>query len=116
MGKAGQGRMHWTFLLSAISATVLGQALLKAGAGSETFTGQLLDWRTIAGLGIYGLASILYIVALRRIPLSVALPCTALSYIVVALIGHYAFNEPLGLQRLGALGLIGAGVLVLAVS
>lgn len=108
--------MHWTFLGLAISFTVGGQALLKAGAGAGTFAAQLMDWRTLAGLGIYGSASILYIVALRRIPLSVALPCTALSYIVVALIGHYAFNEPLGPQRLAALALIGVGVLVLATS
>ncbi len=108
--------MHWTFLLSAISATIVAQGLLKAGAAAGTFAQQLLDWRTLVGLGIYGMASILYIVALRRIPLSVALPCTALSYIVVALIGHYVFHEALGPQRVMALGLIGAGVLVLATS
>jgi small multidrug resistance pump len=108
--------MHWTFLLSAISASVVGQALLKAGAGVSSFVEQLGDWRTHAGLGIYGLSAILYIVALRRIPLSVALPCTALSYIAVALVGHYAFQEPLGLQRLLALALIGVGVVLLATS
>ena len=49
-----------------------------------------------------------------RIPLSVALPRTAASYLVVALIGHYGFGEPLGPQRLGALALIGLGVVLLA--
>lgn len=108
--------MHWTFLLSAIAASVLGQGLLKAGAGASTFVSQLLDWRTIVGLCVFGSASMLYIVALRRIPLSVALPCTAMSYIVVAMIGHYMFDEPLGAQRLAALALIAAGVVVLAAS
>lgn len=108
--------MHWTFLLAAIASTIVAQGLLKAGAGANTLVQQILDWRTIVGFGIYGAASLLYIVALRRIPLSVALPCTALSYIVVALIGHYMFGEALGLQRVMALGLIGIGVLVLATS
>jgi small multidrug resistance pump len=108
--------MYWTFLLSAIAASVAGQAMLKAGAGAGNFAAQLQNWWTLGGLGIYGFSAVLYIVALRRIPLSVALPCTALSYIVVALIGHYGFQEPLGSQRLIALAIIGAGVLLLATS
>ncbi len=108
--------MHWSFLLTAIAATVVGQALLKAGAGASSFVAQLLDWRTVAGLCIYGLSAVLYILALRRIPLSVALPCTAVSYVVVALIGHIAFQEPLGPQRLVGLLLIGTGVVMLATS
>ena len=108
--------MYWTFLLSAVAASVAGQAMLKACAGAGSFAAQLQSWWTLSGLGIYGFSAILYIVALRRIPLSVALPCTALSYIVVALIGHYGFQEPLGPQRLIALLIIGAGVLVLATS
>jgi small multidrug resistance pump len=108
--------MYWTSLLLAIAASVAGQGMLKAGVEAGSFVAQLRDWRTLAGLGIYGCSAILYIVALRKIPLSVALPCTALSYIVVALIGHYAFQEALGPQRLLALALIGVGVLVLATS
>ncbi len=108
--------MHWTLLMIAIAASVLGQGLLKAGAAAPSFVAQLFDWRTIVGLCVFGSASMLYIAALRKIPLSVALPCTALSYIVVAAIGHYVFAEPLGVQRIAALGLIAAGVVVLAAS
>jgi multidrug transporter EmrE-like cation transporter len=46
--------------------------------------------------------------------MSVALPCTAASYVAAALIGHYAFAEPLGLARIGAIGLICLGVVLLA--
>jgi drug/metabolite transporter (DMT)-like permease len=56
----------------------------------------------------------LYIVALRRIPLSRALPCTAISYVAAALIGHYAFGEPLGITHLAAIALICGGVVLLA--
>jgi small multidrug resistance pump len=108
--------MYWTFLLSAIAASVLGQAMLKTGAGAGSFTTQLQSWWTVGGLGVYGVSAILYIVALRRIPLSVALPCNALSYIAVALIGYYGFHEAFGLQRVIALSIISVGVLVLATS
>ena len=56
----------------------------------------------------------LYIVALRRIPMSRALPCTAVSYVAAALIGHYAFGEALGAMHLAAIALICGGVVVLA--
>lgn len=107
---------HWVVLTVAIATSMVGQTLLKAGAGAPDFVAQLLDVRTMVGLCLYGGAALLYIVALRRIPMSVALPCTAISYVAAALIGHYAFAEPLGAMRLGALALIFAGVIMLAVA
>jgi multidrug transporter EmrE-like cation transporter len=76
----------------------------------------LFDPRTMIGLCLYGGAALLYIVALRRIPMSVALPCTAISYVAAALIGHYGFAEPLGAMHVGALALICAGVVLLALA
>jgi multidrug transporter EmrE-like cation transporter len=56
----------------------------------------------------------LYIVALRRIPLSIALPATAISYIAAALVGHFVFGEHLSAMHIAAITLIGAGVVLLA--
>ena len=109
-------RFYWIMLAAAIGTSMGGQVLLKAGASVPSFTGQLFDPRTLVGLLLYGGAAMAYIVALRRIPLSVALPCTAVSYIAAALIGHYAFGEALSPMRLGAIGLICAGVVLLALS
>jgi small multidrug resistance pump len=108
--------MYWAFLFSAIAASVFGQAMLKAGSAAGSFVSQLQSWWTLSGLGVYGFSAILYIIALRRIPLSVALPCNALSYILVALIGHYGFQEALGAQRMVALAIIAGGVVLLATS
>ena len=105
---------YWATLAAAIATSMIGQTLLKAGAGASGFMAQLFDLRTLIGLALYGGAALLYIVALRRIPMSVALPCTAISYVAAALIGHYAFAEPLGLARVGAIGLICIGVVMLA--
>lgn len=106
--------MYWAILAAAIATSMAGQTLLKAGAGAADFLAQLLDWRTILGLGLYGGAAILYIVALRRIPMSVALPFTAVSYVAALLIGHYGFGEALGVQHVAAMALICAGVVLLA--
>jgi small multidrug resistance pump len=105
---------YWVTLFSAIAISMAGQALLKAGAGAIDFIAQLLDWRTLFGLLLYGASSVLYIVALRRIPMSRALPCTAISYVAAALIGHYAFGEALGVTHMAAIVLICGGVALLA--
>jgi small multidrug resistance pump len=107
---------YWLILTAAIVTSMAGQTLLKAGAGASDFVTQLFDTRTIFGLCLYGGAALLYIVALRRIPMSVALPCTAVSYVAAALIGHYGFAEPLGAMQLGAIGLICTGVVMLALA
>jgi multidrug transporter EmrE-like cation transporter len=106
----------WLALALAIATSMAGQTLLKVGAREADFIAQLLDWRTVVGLGLYGGAALLYIVALRRIPMSVALPCTAISYVAAALIGHFGFAEPLGAPHIAALALISAGVMLLALA
>ncbi|HET6307928.1 MAG TPA: SMR family transporter [Rhodopila sp.] len=108
--------LHWLLLFAAIVISMAGQTLLKAGAGAASFLTQLFDPSTLAGLCLYGGSALLYIVALRRIPMSVALPCTAISYVAAAIIGHYAFAEPLGPMRLAALALICSGVVLLTLA
>jgi small multidrug resistance pump len=105
----------WLVLAAAICTSMTGQVLLKAGTlGEGNFLVQLFRWQTILGLGCYGGAALLYIVALRKIPMSVALPCTAASYVVIALVGHFMFGEALGSQKIAAIALISMGVALLA--
>jgi small multidrug resistance pump len=106
--------VYWVTLFAAIATTMAGQALLKAGAGAASFVTQLFDWRTLLGFVLYGGAAVLYIVALRRIPMSRALPCTAISYVAAVLIGHYAFGEVIGVMQIAAIALICCGVVLLA--
>lgn len=106
--------LSWILLLCAITVSMGAQTLLKSGSRAVNLVAQMLDWHTIIGLGLYGLAAMLYIVALRRIPLSVALPATAISYIAAALVGHFLFGESLSTLHIAAIGLIGAGVVMLA--
>jgi small multidrug resistance pump len=108
----------WINLWVAIAMSLAGQTLLKAGAinrqASTAFLAQFIDPRTAAGLTLYIGAALLYIVALRRIPLSVALPCTAASYIGAVFVGHYVYNEPITLTHFAAVAFIGCGVVMLA--
>jgi small multidrug resistance pump len=113
---------YWLALLAAIVTGVAGQLLLKLGAddmsglGAGSLVRQVLRPATLAGLVCYGLAALFYIVALRRIPVSVALPSAALQYLIVAAVGWIAFREPFGWMQGAGLGLILAGVSLLALS
>lgn len=106
----------WIALLSAIASSMAGQILLKLGTegGAGSFAQQVFRPATLAGLVFYGAGAFLYIYALRRIPMSVALPCTAASYALIALIGWWFFGESMGAQKLAAIFLIMAGVALLA--
>ncbi len=109
----------WLTLAAAIVTSLIGQVLLKTGASGSVsaqtgFLDQLLRLPTVVGLVCYGGAALFYIIALRRIPMSVALPCTAASYVVIALIGWAVFGESLGMQKIAAITLISAGVVLLA--
>ena len=107
--------IYWLALVAAILTSLGGQVLLKAGAiGEGGFLTQVFRPSTMIGLIAYGGAALLYIIALRRIPMSVALPCTAASYVAVAVIGHFMFGESLSTQKIAAIGLICGGVLILA--
>ena len=106
--------IYYLFLAAAILLGVAGQITLKAGANSApTVWAQFLSPLTIGGLTIYGVASLLYIVALKKLPASHAFPSVAASYAVVAVIAHFLWNEPFGWPQLGGLLLIGAGIVLI---
>src|SRR5712691_2060348 len=106
--------IYYVSLVGAILFGVAGQIALKSGAvGSPTVAAQFINPLTIVGLAIYGFAALCYIVALKRIPVSVAYPSVAASYAVVAVIAHLLWDEPFGWAQFAGLLLIGSGILVI---
>ena len=105
---------YYAALLGAILLGVLGQVALKAGAErSSGMVGQFLDPFTIGGFAVYALAAILYIIAIKRIPISLAFPSVSLSYVAVAIIAHLLWGEPLGVPQVAGIALIAGGILLL---
>jgi small multidrug resistance pump len=99
------------WILAVILAAVLGgsgQVALKIGADK-------LDLLvTGIGVGLYGIATVIYFLALRKLPLSVAYPLISISYIV-ALIGAAAvLGEKITWVKTAGILLILAGVTLIA--
>jgi len=106
--------IYYASLASAILLGIAGQIALKSGAvGSQSVAAQFLNPLTIVGFAIYVFAALCYIVALKRIPVSVAFPSVAVSYAIVAILAHLLWNEPFGWPQLAGLVLIGAGVVLI---
>ena len=103
--------LSYLSLAIAILLGIAGQIVLKAGAvGAPSVISQLFSPLTLAGLVIYAAAAVAYVVALNKIPVSVAFPSVAASYAIVAVLAHLLWNEPLGWPQWGGIVLIVGGI------
>jgi drug/metabolite transporter (DMT)-like permease len=108
-------------LLAAILCSVVGQFSLKAGAkilgpiGAANLVEKITAMATqpliIAGLSLYAISSIGFIVVLSRANISIVSPLLSISYLFTVLGGKIVFNEPLPPLRLVGVGLIMTGVI-----
>ena len=97
-----------------------GQVLFKGAAQALGTAGTLHNARvlglTAVALVIYGAATVLWIVLLRDSALSRLYPYMALSFVLVAVAGRLIYAEPLAPAHLFGLGLIVAGIVLIAAS
>lgn len=101
-------------LAAAVLFGIAGQIALKSAAvGAATVVAQFINPLTLVGIAIYFLAALCYIVALNKIPVSVAFPSVAASYAIVAILAHLLWNEPFGWTQFGGLLLIGSGIVLI---
>jgi small multidrug resistance pump len=105
---------YYLALACAIVVGVGAQVALKVGAAdSVSIVAQFLRVSTITGLLLYLVSAILYVIALRKMSISIAFPTVSVGYVLIAAIDYFAFKEPLGLMQLGGIILIMAGVTLL---
>lgn len=103
--------------LSTIIA-VAGQIFFKAGAPrlSLTVDGLLSQFSNVPlllGFSLYFVSAVLYVTALKTVPLSVAYPTLALGYILVVIFSVVWLGESLGLSQWIGASLICVGVALL---
>jgi multidrug transporter EmrE-like cation transporter len=107
-------------LLNAIAQLALKAATRRLGVLSPEHGGLVDMGLSIAaqpavwfGLACYALSVVVWIVALSRTEVSVAYPFLSIGYVVTALVAWQCFGETLNPQRIAAIGLICAGVVLL---
>lgn len=113
----------YSLIMAAVVLEVLGQVAFKRGCAHVHRTageqGVLRYWRDLAldpwmqmGVALHVVELLFWIAALALIPLSIAFPLVSLSYVGVAIGGHYWLGEKLGRRSLAAIGMITAGAML----
>ena len=121
--------MTWVafaFLITGVLLNAAAQLLLKGGTNvlgvitlsrdnwTETLLRMATQGHIIAGIALYGLSVIVWIVGLSRVPVSMAYPMLSLGYVVNAIAAHYLFGEAVTLTRWLGIGFIVLGVWLVA--
>lgn len=115
-----------TLVLLGVFLNTVAQFLLKAGANAytqlkalgpgvvELVLAMAFNPYILGGLVLYVASFGLWIAVLARMQVSIAYPLLSIGYVFGVFAAYFIFNEPISLQKLLGVGLIMAGVTVLA--
>jgi drug/metabolite transporter (DMT)-like permease len=115
-------------VLASIVVGAWGQVLLKQGVNAvgplllgSRGLGRLLrallgGGRLFAGLALYGVSAVLWLLGLSRVDLSYAYPLLALNMVLVTLGARFALGERVSRLRWAGVALIAAGIALVAAS
>jgi multidrug transporter EmrE-like cation transporter len=114
-----------TLVSVALSATA--QIAFKLGAGRATgglgaagavatAVAMLTNYYVVAGLFLYGLSALLWLVVLARQDLSVAYPFVGLGFVITSIAGAMLFNEHMTPMRVLGTALVTLGVVLVGMS
>ena len=118
--------ISFALVLTGVLLNAAAQLLLKAGTNAvghfEFSTGNILpvglrlafEPHILGGLACYVVSVVVWIMALSRVPVSIAYPMLSIGYVVNAVIAHFWFNEALVAQKLFGIGFIIVGVFLVA--
>jgi undecaprenyl phosphate-alpha-L-ara4N flippase subunit ArnE len=108
--------LPYVLLVVAIAFNMAGQVLLKraamSGSGTEAAAAvkaYLSPW-FFGGVSSLGLSMLLWVNVLRKVPLTIAHPATAVVFVFVPILAHFLWGEPLPPLRLLGIGVIVLGV------
>jgi len=116
----------FSLLMTGVLLNAAAQLLLKAGTnrvGEFAFSldnlvpiGSRLAGSPfiLGGLACYVVSVVVWILALSRVPVSIAYPMLSVGYIVNAVAAWMLFGESLGMQKLVGIGFIVIGVYLVA--
>ena len=107
--------LSFSLILVGVLLNAGAQLLLKAGTNAMPLGIRLaLEPHILAGLACYVVSVVVWVVALSRVPVSMAYPMLSIGYVVNAVAAHYLLGEAVTTMRLVGIGIIILGVFVVA--
>jgi multidrug transporter EmrE-like cation transporter len=105
----------FSLLLIGVLLNATAQLLLKAGTNAMPLGPRLaLEPHILGGLACYAVSVVVWVIALSRVPVSIAYPMLSIGYVVNALAAWQLLGESLSPLRMGGIGVIIAGVFMVA--
>lgn len=109
--------ISYGFVVLCVLALGCGQVLFKAVGLRINGLVDLISQPRVAllffgALSLYGVSTLLWVLALRTIPLSRAYPFMALGFILVPIISHYVFGEKLTINQVVGMAFVVTGLLI----
>ena len=105
----------FAIVLVGVLLNAAAQLLLKAGTNAVPLGLRLaIEPHVLGGLACYVISVVVWLIALSRVPVSIAYPMLSIGYVVNALAAWYLLGETLTPMRLAGIGIIIAGVFLVA--
>lgn len=118
--------LSFALILTGVLLNAAAQLLLKAGTNAVGHFEFHLDnalpvgWRLatephiMSGMGCYAVSLVVWIMALSRVPVSIAYPMLSIGYVVNALVAYLWLGEDVNSLRMLGIGVIVIGVFIVA--
>jgi multidrug transporter EmrE-like cation transporter len=118
--------VSFALIFTGVMLNAAAQILMKAGTNSVGYfefsmenilpVGWKLatEWHIVVALGCYALSVVIWILALSRVPVSIAFPMLSMAYIVNAVAAWYLLGEAFSLTKVVGMGVIILGVIIIS--
>ncbi len=128
-GSRSSGAISLALILVSVSFAIAGELTLKAAMDQvgrigkadvsrarETITRAAREPRLWAGLFLFGISSLFWLVVLSRVPLSVAYPFVGVSYVIVVGFARLVHHEHIPPLRWVGVLVVAAGIVIIGLS
>ena len=118
--------ISFALILTGVLLNAAAQLLLKAGTNAvghfEFHVDNVIpvglklafEPHIMGGMACYAISLVVWIMALSRVPVSIAYPMLSIGYVINAFVAYSWFGEPLAAQKLLGIGFIVVGVFLVA--
>jgi len=118
--------VSFILIFTGVMLNAAAQILMKAGTnavGHFEFSMEnvlpiglklVTEWHIVTALFCYALSVVVWILALSRVPVSIAFPMLSMAYVVNAVAAWYLLGEPFSSTKLVGMGVIILGVIIIS--
>jgi multidrug transporter EmrE-like cation transporter len=118
--------ISFALIFAGVMLNAAAQILMKAGTNAighfEFSAANILpigiklatEWHIIVALSCYVVSVVVWILALSRVPVSIAFPMLSMAYVVNAIAAWYLLGEDFSPTKLAGMGVIIFGVIIIS--